>query len=94
MVSNIAIKMCANRTIIVRGQYVFKKYKIICIRYMYKQDLALNNLPGLICHKTQATNCKVNHDELACHETQSINQSSFNDFIQSERKINYFVLFF
>ena len=24
--------------------------------YMYKQDLALNNLQGLICHKTQLTN--------------------------------------
>ena len=23
---------------------------------MYKQDLALNNLQGLICHKTQPTN--------------------------------------
>ena len=23
---------------------------------MYKQDLALNNLQGLICHKTQSTN--------------------------------------
>ena len=24
--------------------------------YMYKQDWALNNLQGLICHKTQPTN--------------------------------------
>ena len=23
---------------------------------MYKEDLALNNPPGLICHKTQPTN--------------------------------------
>ena len=23
--------------------------------YMYKEDLALNNLPGLICHKIQPT---------------------------------------
>ena len=26
------------------------------IQYLSKQDLALNNLPGLICHKTQSTN--------------------------------------
>ena len=30
----------------------------LCLQiiYMYKQDLALNNLQGLICHKTQPTN--------------------------------------
>ena len=27
-------------------------YKLFFM-YMYKQDLALNNLQGLICHKTQ-----------------------------------------
>ena len=28
--------------------FVYKSYLI----YMYKEDLALNNLQGLICHKT------------------------------------------
>ena len=28
----------------------------IYLIYMYKQDLALNNLQGLICHKTHPTN--------------------------------------
>ena len=27
--------------------------EIIYSKYMYKMDLALNNLQGLICHKTQ-----------------------------------------
>ena len=27
--------------------------------YMYKQDLALNNLQGLICHKIQPTRVKI-----------------------------------
>ena len=27
--------------------------EIICLIYMYKEDLALNNLQWLICHKTQ-----------------------------------------
>ena len=31
--------------------FVYKLY----IFYMYKLDLALNNLQGLICHKTQLT---------------------------------------
>ena len=30
--------------------------QIIYLIYMYKQDLILNNLPGLIWHKTQPTN--------------------------------------
>ena len=28
--------------------------------YMYEQDLALNNVQGLICHKTQPTNHNFN----------------------------------
>ena len=28
----------------------------IYLIYMYKQDMALNNLQGLICHKTQPIN--------------------------------------
>ena len=27
--------------------------EILYLRYMYKEDLALNNLQWLICHKTQ-----------------------------------------
>ena len=34
-------------------------YVYICMHVrIYKQDLALNNLQGLICHKTQPTNQK------------------------------------
>ena len=33
---------------------VYKSY--ICLMYMNKQDLALNNLQWLICHKTNQTN--------------------------------------
>ena len=33
-------------------QFVYKSY----ISYVYKQDLALNNLQWLICHKIQPTN--------------------------------------
>ena len=29
--------------------------QIIYLIYMYKEDLSLNNLQGLICHKTQPT---------------------------------------
>ena len=32
-------------------KYVYKSY--IYLIYMYKEDLALNNLQWLICHKTQ-----------------------------------------
>ena len=28
--------------------------------YMYKEDLALNKLQGLVCHKTQPTNLYCN----------------------------------
>ena len=58
--------------------------------YMYKQDLALNNLQWLICHKTQPNQTKPNHlfniyiykedltlnnlQWLICHKTQPINQ--------------------
>ena len=31
--------------------FVYKSYLV----YRYKKDLALNNLQGLICHKTQPT---------------------------------------
>ena len=31
-------------------QIIYIQHKYI---YVYKQDLALNNLQGLICHKTQ-----------------------------------------
>ena len=34
---------------IIFNVYVYKSYLI----YMYKQDLALNDLQWLICHKTQ-----------------------------------------
>ena len=34
---------------------------------MYKEDLALNNILGLICHKTQPTQKSVN---LYCSENQ------------------------
>ena len=34
--------------------YLFKNH--IYSLYMYKQDLALNNLQGLICHKIQPIN--------------------------------------
>ena len=33
--------------------YLFTNY--VYLIYMYKQDLALNNIQGLICHKTQPT---------------------------------------
>ena len=29
------------------------RLEIINLMYMYERDLALNNLPWLICHKTQ-----------------------------------------
>ena len=35
---------------------LLSKYKIYL--YMYKQDLALNNLQGSLCHKTQSTMIK------------------------------------
>ena len=31
------------------------KPNYIYLTYMYKQDLALNNIQGLICHKTKPT---------------------------------------
>ena len=34
-------------------------YIYIYMIYMYKEDLALNNLQGLICYKTKPTSCKV-----------------------------------
>ena len=34
--------------------YLFTNH--IYLMYMHKQDLALNNLQRLICHKTQPTN--------------------------------------
>ena len=34
--------------------YLFTNH--IYLIYMYKQDLALNNLPRLVCHKTQPIN--------------------------------------
>ena len=37
--------------------FVYKSY----IRFMYKEDLALNNLQGLICYKTQPTNQSTSH---------------------------------
>ena len=36
---------------------VYKSY--IFNRYMYKEDLALNNLRWLICHKSNQTNAKT-----------------------------------
>ena len=58
---------------------------------MYEEDLALNNLQGLICHKTKTkTNhiyliyvykdnlALINQQELICHKTQS-NQFSCKD---------------
>ncbi len=35
---------------------VSKKYCRAPVIYMYKEDLALNNLKWLICHRTQPTN--------------------------------------
>ena len=34
--------------------------QIIYLTYIYKQDLALNNPQGLICHKAQLTNQSSN----------------------------------
>ena len=36
---------------LIHKAFVHKLY----IQYMYKQDLALNNLQGLMCHETQQT---------------------------------------
>ena len=33
---------------------------------MYKEDLALNNLPWLICHKTQPNQTKLLYGRLYC----------------------------
>ena len=35
------------------GWYAIKPNQILYIWYMYKKDLALNNLQWLICHKTK-----------------------------------------
>ena len=45
------------------------RWKIMFSTYMYKQDLALNYLQGLICHKNptnQPTNLKITHDLWKC----------------------------
>ena len=64
--------------------YLFANYTYLI--YMYKQDLALNNLQELICHKTSLTNhlvihlntnqacCYLNLDDLAGTGTFSVSQ--------------------
>ena len=42
-------------------QFVYKSY----ILYMYKQDLALNNLQRLICYKTQPIKCPKYNTKLS-----------------------------
>ena len=48
------IELCAKKS---SGSYkniIYKMYlQIIYLIYMYKEDLALNNLQWLICHKTK-----------------------------------------
>ena len=44
--------------------YSFTNYIYI---YIYKQDLALKNLQGLICHKTQPTTLSVNQSNKEAH---------------------------
>ena len=39
---------------------------MIYIIYIYKQDLALNNLQGLICHKSQLTNQPTKNCDYFC----------------------------
>ena len=39
-------------------------YKIIYMKYMYKEDLALNNLQWLLCLKTQPNQIKLNEFQL------------------------------
>ena len=50
--------MCANKSTgsFKNGHRQTIHLQIIYLIYMYKQDLALDNLLGLICHKTQPTN--------------------------------------
>ena len=38
----------------------FANYVFYIYIYIYKQDLTLNNLQGLICHKTQPTIQPIN----------------------------------
>ena len=44
----------------ISGPFKYVTYKLFVyksnIYYIYEQDLALNNLEGVICHKTQPTN--------------------------------------
>ena len=57
--------------------------------YMYKQDLAINNLQGLICHKTQPNLFSdyskhmykfTNASAWAGSDTRSISYAEFNRF--------------
>ena len=41
--------------------------QIIYLVYMYKQNLALNNLQGLIYHKTQPKQTKPRHNSAYSH---------------------------
>ena len=43
--------------------------------YIYQQDLALNNLQGLICHKTQPTNQPTLHPVGSCSNYNLVDMS-------------------
>ena len=43
--------------------FIYKSFELYIYIYIYKQDLTLNNLQGLILYQTQSTNFK-NHIHL------------------------------
>ena len=48
--------MCEKKMSLFKNVIYKMRLEIIYIIYMYKKDLALNNLQWLICHKTKPTN--------------------------------------
>ena len=50
------VKLLLLHSIILSTKFVYKSYVLNI--YMYKEDLALNNLQRLICHKTQQNKTK------------------------------------
>ena len=52
------IELCANKWVLSRLKMLLTKRSLINMIYIYKQDLALNNPLGLICHKTQPKQTK------------------------------------
>ena len=83
--SSVPIRDLALKTY--RKQSVFTNY--IYLIYMYKQNLALNNQEGLMCHKTHTSN---QQKTMPFSRMSAENYSSFDIYIR--RSLNNFLDFF